>query len=319
MTHVFVTGGTGVLGRPVIRALLAQGHRVRVLAHSADNERTIRQLGAQPVRADLFDPATLPSALGDAEAVLHLATRIPPSDRMGKAAAWADNDRLRTEGTRNLVDAALAGQVQSFLYPSVVLVYPDSGDAWIDARTTPPQPMAFVRSSMDSEAQVLRFAQAGRRGITLRMGSFYGPESVHIRDILAYARKGIAAVVGPGEAYQSSIWIEDAARAVVAALEKAPSGTYDVVDDEPLQRSELVSLIAHAVGKRRLWRLPDWVMSLMLGKDLVAVNSRSQRVSNRAFRQATGWTPQVPSARAGWQRLAESAPARLAEQALAAS
>ena len=318
MTHVFVTGGTGVLGRPVVRALLAQGHRVRVLAHSADNERTIRQLGAQPVRADLFDPATLPSALGDAEAVLHLATRIPPSDRMGKAAAWADNDRLRIEGTRNLVDAALAGQVQSFLYPSVVLVYPDSGDAWIDARTTPPQPMAFVRSSMDSEAQVLRFAQAGRRGITLRMGSFYGPQSGHTRDTLAYARKGLAAVLGPAAAYQSSVWIEDAARAVVAALERASSATYDVVDDEPIQRSELVRLIARAAGKSRVWRLPDWMMGLMLGKDLVAVNSRSQRVSNRAFREVTGWAPQVPSARVGWLHLTEHSPAVLGEQRLAA-
>src|SRR5919198_637262 len=100
MTHVFVTGGTGVLGRPVVRSLLAQGHRVRVLAHSPENGRTISQLGAEPVQADLFDPTTLARALGDAEAVLHLATRIPPSNRMGKAAAWAENDRLRTEGTR---------------------------------------------------------------------------------------------------------------------------------------------------------------------------------------------------------------------------
>lgn len=317
MTHVFVTGGTGVLGRPAVRSLVAQGHRVRVLAHSADNERTIRHQGAEPVRADLFDPATLGAALDDAEAVLHLATRIPPADKMGKAHAWADNDRLRTESTRNLVDAALAGQVQTFIYPSVVLVYPDRGSAWIDARTTPPEPIAFVRSTLDSEAQVRRFAEAGRRGVTLRMGNFYGPQSGYTRDTLAYARKGLAAVLGPA-AYQSSVWIEDAARAVVAALDRAPSGTYDVVDDEPLRRAELVPLIARAAGKGRLWRLPDFLMGLMLGRDLVAVNSRSQRVSNRAFRDATGWRPEVPSARDGWLRLAEDSPAVLGQQRLAA-
>jgi nucleoside-diphosphate-sugar epimerase len=316
MTHVFVTGGTGVLGRPVVRSLVAQGHRVRVLAHSPESERTIRQLGAEPVQANLFDPATLSQAVGDADAVLHLATRIPPSNKMGKAESWAENDRLRTEGTRNLVDAALAGPVHTFIYPSVVLVYPDSGADWIDAQSTQPDPIAVVRSTMDAEAQVRRFAEAARRGITLRMGSFYGPESAHIRDMLAYARKGVAAVLGPGAAYQSCIWIEDAARAVVVALDKAPSGTYDVVDDEPLQRSELVSLIAHAAGKERLWRLPGFLMSVMLGKDLVAVNSRSQRVSNRAFRQATGWAPQVPSARQGWRRLAETSSAVLGQQHL---
>jgi nucleoside-diphosphate-sugar epimerase len=319
MTDVLVTGGTGVLGRPVVRSLVAAGNTVRVLAHTAENEWRIRGLGAEPVQADLFDPATLARAVANAEAVLHLATRIPPSNQMGKTQAWAENDRLRTEGTRNLVDAALAGQVHTFIYPSVVLVYPDSGDAWIDAAITPPQPFAFVRTTMDSEAQVLRFAHAGRRGITLRMGSFYGPESGHIRDILAYARKGMAAVVGPGGSYQSSIWIEDAARAVVAALDGASSGTYDVVDDEPLQRSELVRLIAHAVGKSRLRRLPDWVMSLLLGRNLVAINSRSQRVSNRAFRQVTGWVPRVPSGREGWQLLAQASVAAPAERSLAPS
>jgi 2-alkyl-3-oxoalkanoate reductase len=316
---IFVTGGTGVLGRPVVRSLVAQGARVRVLAHSAENEQTIRELGAEPVRADLFDPATLPAALGNAKAVLHLATRIPPTDKMGKAEAWAENDRLRTEGTRNLVDAALVGQVETFVYPSVVLVYPDSGDAWIDAQTTPPAPIAVLRSTIDAEAEVRRFAETGRRGVTLRMGTFYGPESGHTRDILAYARKGMAAVLGPGRAYQSSVWIEDAARAVVAALEKAPSGTYDVADDEPLHKAELVRLIARAAGKRHLWRLPGFLMSLMLGKDLVAINSRSQRVSNRAFRQATGWSPQVPSARQGWARLAEPSPAAVGHQRLAAN
>ena len=319
MSSVFVTGGTGVLGRPVVRSLVVQGHRVRVLAHTPDNEPTIRQLGAEPVQADLFDPATLAPALADAEAVLHLATRIPPSARMGKAEAWADNDRLRTEGTRNLVDAALAGRVQTFIYPSVVLVYPDSGQAWIDAQTRPPEPIAFLCSTMDAEAEVHRFAEAGRRGITLRMGNFYGPESGHTQDTLAYARKGLAAVLGPADAYQSSVWIEDAARAVVAALERAPGGIYDVVDDEPLQRSELVRLVAQAAGRSRLWRLPGWAMGLMLGKDLVAVNSRSQRVSNPAFRQATGWAPEVSSAREGWQRLAKTSPVAQAHEQLATS
>ena len=320
MAHdIFVTGGTGVLGRPVVRALVAQGHLVRALAHSPEGERTLRDLGAEPVHADLLDPASTAEAVGDAEVVLHLATRIPPSNKAGKREAWAENDRLRTEGTRNLVDAALDGRVQAFLYPSVTLVYPDSGDGWIDAETTQPAPIAFLCSTMDAEAEVRRFAERGRRGITLRMGSFYGPDSGHTQDVVAYARRGVAAVLGPGEAYQSAIWIEDAARAVVAALERAPSGTFDVVDDEPLRRTEVVALIGRAVGKRRLWRMPGFLARILLGSDLVAVNSRGQRVSNRRFKEATGWVARVPSAREGWSRLGSDETLRPSEKSLAAS
>lgn len=305
---IFVTGGTGVLGRPAIRSFVAQGQDVRALVHSPQGERTVCALGATPVRGDLFDPTSVAAAVGDAEAVLHLATRIPASSAAGKRSAWAENDRIRTEGTRNLVDAALAGGVLTFVYPSVVLVYPDSGDAWIAAATTQPAPIAFLCSTMASENEVRRFAAQGGRGVTLRMGTFYGPESGHTRDVLTYARRGVAAVLGAGDAYQSSIWIDDAASAVVAALERAPRGTYDVVDDEPLPRAELARAIAGAVGKERLWRLPDVLARLLLGRDLVAVNSRSQRVSNRSFKDATGWTPQVPTAREGWSRLRLTTP-----------
>lgn len=304
-TKIVVTGGTGVLGRPTVRSLVARGHEVRALVHSAQGERTIRELGATPVHGDLFDKASVGAAVGDAEAILHLATRIPSSKDASKGSAWEENDRIRTEGTRNLVEAALSGGVRTLIYPSVVLVYPDSGDAWIDASTADPAPIAFVRSTLDSEREVRRFAEAGRRGFTLRMGMFYAPEAGHTQDILSFARKGIAAVLGPGDAYLSSIWVDDGAAAVVAALEndRAPSGTYDVVDDEPLTRAELARAIAGAVGKQRLRRIPGFLAPLMLGRDLVAVNSRSQRVSNRRFKETTGWTPRVASARDGWARL----------------
>ena len=95
MTKVFITGGTGVLGRPVVRYLVGRGHGVRVLARRPENERTIRELGAEPVRADLFDAAAVVRAIGDADAVLHLATRIPPTSQLGQPEAWAENDRLR--------------------------------------------------------------------------------------------------------------------------------------------------------------------------------------------------------------------------------
>ncbi|HEY8489980.1 MAG TPA: NAD-dependent epimerase/dehydratase family protein [Dehalococcoidia bacterium] len=301
---VFVIGGTRVLGQPVVRLLIQHGHRVRGLARSQEAAQTLRNLGAEPVTADLFDPASLRGPAGEADAVLHLATRIPPTNRMRHASAWEENDRIRREGTRHLVDAALAGRAQAFVYTGITFVYPDSGDRWIDAATVEPQARAFTRSTLDAEAEVARFAAAGRRGVSLRMGAFYGPSSPQTQEMLAYARRGFAPYPGRGSAYVSSIWVDDAAAAVVAALERAPSGVYDVVDDEPLTRDQLAAAMARAAGKRRLHRLPGLLARAMLGGDVPEVLGRSQRVSNRRFKEATGWAPTVPSAREGWRLLA---------------
>src|SRR5215216_5587988 len=116
MTTVFVTGATGVLGRATIPQLLASGYTIRALSRGEANDVAISALGAEPVRADLFDPKSLSRALAGADAVFHLATRIPPNSDMRRRSAWAENDRIRAEGTKNLVDAALATDARTFVY-----------------------------------------------------------------------------------------------------------------------------------------------------------------------------------------------------------
>jgi nucleoside-diphosphate-sugar epimerase len=302
---IFVTGATGVLGRPVARMLADEGHRVRALARSDSNDELIRRLGAEPVRGDLFDPASLGRAVAGAEAVLHLATRIPPRSRARAPEAWAENNRIRTEGTRNLVDAALAAGTRTFVYPGICFVYADGGDAWIDAESGTIEAGGMLGSTLAAEVEVRRFTDAGRRGIVLRMGYFYGPEAESTLDTLALARRGAAILAGEGDAYYPSVWVDDAASAVVAALRSAPAGTFDVVDDEPLPRRELARTIAEAVGRRFVVRPPVWLLKLAGGREALFM-ARSQRVSNRRFRAATGWAPRVPDAREGWRRVAEA-------------
>ena len=88
--RVFVAGGTGTLGRPAVRLLVAAGHEVRGLARTSERGEVLRSLGAQPVVADLFDARAMTAALDGMEAVLHLATRIPPLNKMRKLAAWRE-------------------------------------------------------------------------------------------------------------------------------------------------------------------------------------------------------------------------------------
>jgi 2-alkyl-3-oxoalkanoate reductase len=302
---IFVTGATRVLGNAVIPMLIARGHHVSALSRSQDNMTVLNRLGAEPVSADLFNVESLKQALAGCDAILHLATRIPPTMQMGKLASWHENDRIRREGTNNLVEAALAvDNVQAFIYPSFAFVYPDSGDKWIDADMTPVQPTPTLRSTLDAEAAVARFAGENRRGISLRMGAFNSPESPTTQELISYARKGIAAFPGSSDAYLPQIWVQDAASAIIAALEQqVPSGVYDVVDDEPLPRGEVFAAMARAVGRKRLLRIPAPLMRMMTGV-VYDIMSRSLRISNRRFKEVADWRPEVSNARDGWARIA---------------
>lgn len=168
--NVFITGVTGALGQPVTQLLVNAGHRIRALSRSPENDTVIRRLGAEPVKANLFDPQSLREGIKGTHAILHLATKIPTTQAIGQRRAWRENDAIRREGTRNLVDAALEQDTQVFVYPSIVFSYPDRGDAWID-ETTRPELKNFGISTLEAETEVARFAASGRRGITLRMGA----------------------------------------------------------------------------------------------------------------------------------------------------
>ncbi|HLG63920.1 MAG TPA: NAD(P)-dependent oxidoreductase [Ktedonosporobacter sp.] len=306
--EVFVTGATRVLGRPVVQQLIAAGHHVRGLSRSQENEKELRELRAEPVAANLFDVESLKAAVKGCDAILHLATRIPPTMKMGRLSAWLENDRIRRDGTRNLVEAALAvGGVQTIIYPSFFSVYADSGDKWIDAASTPVQSTTSLQSTLDAEEAAARFASTGngRRGISLRMGAFYGPEAPSAMEILDYARKGIGAYPGRRDGYVPHIWLQDAASAIVVALtEPVPSGIYDIVDDEPLTRREMFDALAQAVGRKHLLLVPDLLMRPLMGTKYDDM-SRSIRISNRRFKEVSNWQPTVPNAWIGWARIGQ--------------
>src|SRR5262249_14799178 len=160
-------GATGVLGRPVLRMLMDGGHGVRALARNAISASRLKLTGADLFRGSLFDLSSLRNGIKGCDAVLHLATQIPPPNPSSRRAALNANDRIRTEGTRNLVTAALESGVSTFIYPSVVFVCPDRGAEWIDA-SLPPDRSPLLESTLAAESEVEKFTRAGHRGIVLR-------------------------------------------------------------------------------------------------------------------------------------------------------
>jgi nucleoside-diphosphate-sugar epimerase len=297
---VFVTGATGALGAPTVAQLTEAGHRVKALVRNQQSADAARALGAEPVPGSLFDTASLARAMSGADAVMHLATRIVPVTRARRRAAWHENDRIRRDGTRHLVDAALASGVKTVVYPSFAPVYADGGDRWLEYGS-PLDPTDILTSTLDAEREVGRFTTRGGRGVVLRMAGIYGPHSPTTTDVIALARKGISGFVGPADAFQPLVWDEDAAAALVTALH-AQAGTYDIADDQPLTRADLTAALAAAVGRRSVRRAPTLLARAALGEQMSFL-LRSQRVSNRRFASATDWRPRVPDATVGLGRL----------------
>lgn len=300
---LFVTGGTGAIGRPAVAALTAAGHEVKALARSDEKATALHEAGATPIRVSLFDRVALTGAFRGCDAVVNLATALPASRDFHKASSWAENIRIRSEGSAAVVDAALSAGVPRIIQESVSMIYRDGGDRWIDEEW-PVDDYPAAQSNLAAEASANRFIAAGGTGIVLRFGWFFGPGATHSEELLALARHwGVCAMIGPANSYLSSIHVEDGGRAVEAAL-RAPAGTYNVVDDEPLTKRGYADALASAARRRRYVRAPGR-LALLLGEGMTSL-TRSLRVSNARFKRETSWTPTYRSACEGWTATAEA-------------
>jgi nucleoside-diphosphate-sugar epimerase len=193
--RLLVTGGTGVLGRAL-----------RPLAEAAGHELSMP--GREEL--DLFDPAAVAEAVRGVDGVLHLATRVRPVELLSDPDAWRENDRLRADASRILVDAALAAGTAVYVQPTVAFVYPSTGPVSEDTPLGDVPPL--LHSAIAAEQQADRFARAGRRGVILRMGLLDGPGTGEYPPLAGFG---------------ATLHVVDAARALLAAL-SLPSGIYNV-------------------------------------------------------------------------------------------
>lgn len=299
---VFVAGATGTLGRAAVPRLVAAGHEVHGVARSPEKAAQLRAQGAEPVTVDLFDPAAVHAAVEGCDAVVHMATHIPALTKMARPSSWAENDRLRSEGTPILVAAALDAGVTAFVKESICFSYLDGGDRLLD-EDAPIDAGEVMRSAVLAEQAAIAFGDeaAGRRGVALRFGLFYSHDAASIHDYLRLAKLGQSPMVGPADAYQPSIHVDDAGAAIVAALE-APTGLYNVADD-PITKGEWTAAFREAFGLRRKLRTTPKLL-LKVGAKSAGPLASSRRVSSAKFREATGWAPAHADATTGLKAVA---------------
>ncbi len=290
MNEIVITGSTGVIGRRAVHAMLAAGHRVTGVTRSARGRERLESLGARAVEADVFDEASLRRAFDGADAVVNVLTHVPSADRMADPSAWEENDRVRTEASAAIARGAQAAGVKRLVQESIAFVYADGGDAWLD-EDAPVAGGGVTTTALTAERNARELFDGDT--VVLRFGLFVGPDSGSTQAALAAARGGASIAIGPPGAYRPTIWLDDAAAAIAAAL-RAPAGTYNVADDDPPTNADIDAALAAAVGVKALRpRAPQ-----------DGPLARSQRVSNRRLREASGWAPRVRAGTDAWRVIA---------------
>lgn len=294
---IFLTGATGVIGRRVVPQLVAAGHRVTAVGRSDAKRAALVRAGARPIDTDLFDADAARRAVAGHDTVINLATHIPPSSKSFLPGAWRENSRIRREVSANLSAALLATGGTRLIQESFAPVYADAGNRWID-ESGDVRVVRYNRALLDSESAADRLSAAGKCGVILRFSYFYGSDSDFTRDAVRFVLRGRAPAFGSPAAYISSLHHDDAASAVVAALE-VPAGRYNVSDDEPVTRRDFADAIAAPLNAPPPKFFPAWVASL--GGSLGELLARSQRISNARFRQVSGWSPRYRDVWSGMQ------------------
>jgi nucleoside-diphosphate-sugar epimerase len=302
---VFIVGGTGAIGERAVRTLVQYGHEVRATARTAQKAAALRGAGAEPTDVNVYDVRALRGAMRGCEAVIRLTTKIPGSfSQMRTKRAWDETNRLRAVGSKLIVDAAQAENVPIYMQESFFSLYRDNGPDWIDERCPIDDAggQDVLRSLLSAEAEAARMTAAGGIGVTLRFGAYYGNAMSQM--LLDMARKRMLPQIGRGAFYVPSLHLDDAAESIHYAL-SAPSGLYNVCDDEPLLWRDFVGAIATAAGGPPPLKLPGFLGHVLFGYPWAWL-SRSIRLNNQHFKHVTGWEPRFRSARDGYAAIASA-------------
>jgi nucleoside-diphosphate-sugar epimerase len=287
--RVLVTGASGFVGHAACRELIARGHDVRALVRRPGSEPA----GTAAVAGDLTDEGALAAAVRAAapEGVLHLAAEI---------ASQRSADRVRevnVEGMRRLLGACVGDGAPKVVFTSTVVTGEAGGALLVEDEPLPVQ-TAYGRSKQEGEALLF---ESGLPAVVVRPGHVYGPGGWYAHEMLARLRQpGRFAVIGRGDNLWDVIHVDDVARALVDALERAPAGEiYHAADDEPIAYRDFMALSAQALGVGPPRRVPAWVARLAAGSSAVTAVVRSARTSNAKLKRELGWAPRYPSAREG--------------------
>ncbi len=304
--NILLAGATGAIGRRLVPALVKDGHKVAAITRTAGNTRDLEALGAEPVIGDVFDVTRLTDIAkrSGPDIVIHQLTSFGATARD----PFAETNRLRIEGTRNLVAAGRAGGARRFIAQSISFVCAPKGDGLVDEGTPlyldAPE---WLRPVVDAVAELERQTLSidGMEGIVLRYGHFYGPGTMYAPDgfVAGSVRDGQMPIIGDGNGTYSFIHVDDAAAATTRALTRGAPGVYNIVDDAPTPTSEWLPVYTELLAAPAPKRMAETVALETIGPFPVYMMTEQRGSSNMKAKRELGWRPAHASWRDGFKEM----------------
>ncbi|QKW37924.1 NAD(P)-dependent oxidoreductase [Actinomadura sp. NAK00032] len=307
--RVLVAGATGAMGKQLVPRLIGAGHEVFAMTRNESSKAGLSELGAVPVVADALDRGRVEAAVRQArpDVIVHQLTAIGHVDTRHFDRSFAATDRLRIEGTDNLLAAGRAAGVRRFVAASngAFTYARTGGPVKSEEDRLDPSPVSRMAPMIAAVGHLERAVLAAdwTEGIVLRYGAFYGPGTSMApgSDQFEMIRKRKFPVVGDGAGVWSFVHIADAAEATVAAVENGGGGVYNIVDDDPAPVAEWLPELAAMLGAKKPMRVPRFIGRLAAGEAGVVLMTELRGASNAKAKRELGWHPAHPSWRQGLQ------------------
>jgi nucleoside-diphosphate-sugar epimerase len=229
MAQAFVTGGSGFIGRRLIRRLLDDEHTVRALVRSTASADAVSALGAQPVPGDLTDPSVWRDEVQGSDVLFHLAAE------MDLAADRARHDLVTVAGTRAVVDAARAAGVPRFVHcgSEAALL---AGEPLVDVDETAPlrpdSEAAYSAAKAQAEALVLEAGSDDFTTVSIRPRFVWGPDSILIDSLIASVKAGEFAWIEGGRWTTDVTYVDNAVEGLVRGWLHGRTGEAYFVTDQ---------------------------------------------------------------------------------------
>ncbi|HEX6461312.1 MAG TPA: NAD(P)-dependent oxidoreductase [Thermoleophilaceae bacterium] len=306
---VFVAGATGAIGKRLVPRLVAGGHEVVAMTRSPAKARDLLAAGAEPTVADGLDRVAVMQAVmrAEPEAVIHEMTSLSGVTSLRNFdRSFAMTNRLRTEGTDHLLEAAIATGARRFIAQSY--------GNWYAGRGTGPKseddPLILVppkkqQRSFKAVRHLERVVLGADEltGVVLRYGNLYGPGTSAAPDgeFAPLLRKRLFPIVGDGGGVSSFLHVDDAATATIAALERAEAGIYNVADDDPAPVSEWLPELARALHAPPPRHVPVFIGRMLAGEVGVSLMTKVNGASNAKAKRKLGWNLLYPTWREGFR------------------
>ena len=308
--RVLLTGASGAIGTRLVPQLIDRRHDVIGTSTSTGSAEQVRALGAEAIVLDLLDPCAVHEAVREAQpdAIVHQATALANVRFTRKLdESFVMTNRLRTEGTDALLDAAREAGVSRFVAQSFAGMRDErtGGPVKTEDDTLDPAPLEGMREVAAAMVHLERAVTAAG-GIVLRYGGFYGADN---DGLVEPVRKRQFPIVGDGGGVMSFVHLDDAAAATVLALEHDGPAIYNIVDSEPAPVREWLPVLARALDAKPPRRVPVWLARLLAGETAVMLGTEARGASNARARRELGWTLRYPTWRQGFAAVYARAPA----------